>query len=280
MENHIIFIGDLMKKYLFFIIFILFLLVILLIPKDFKNKDNEIYYEVINEKEVFYVYYIKDNKVIGVPIERLNNDKYELIDLTFKYLTEKSNSVSVDYNTYLNLNAKLSSYEIRGADIYLEVSDNFFKIDNEDILFALAQVLYSYKELGFSDVYITKDKKIISNMNNVVMYDGIDELNVNLDIISTKYETKNVKIIYYFEDNSKLFINHIIDFHEDEVTFKMKKIIEFINKEYKTDITLNNYKMTKYTITVDLNCKEKDIEIIKKLLSDNLNIKKDNIIIS
>jgi hypothetical protein len=60
----------------------------------------------------------------------------------------------------------------------------------------------------------------------------------------------------------------------------MKKIIEFINKEYKTEITLNNYKMTKYTITVDLNCKEKDIEIIKKLLSDNLNIKKDNIIIS
>ena len=173
MENHIIFIGDLMKKYLIFIIFILFLLVILLIPKDFKNKDNEIYYEVINEKEVFYVYYIKDNKVIGVPIERLNNDKYELIDLTFKYLTEKSNSVDIYYNTYLNLNAKLSSYEIRGADIYLEVSDNFFKIDNEDILFALAQVLYSYKELGFSDVYITKDKKIISNMNNVVMYDGI-----------------------------------------------------------------------------------------------------------
>ena len=280
MENHIIFIGDLMKKYLFFIIFILFLLVILLIPKDFKNKDNEIYYEVINEKEVFYVYYIKDNKVIGVPIERLNNDKYELIDLTFKYLTEKSNSVGIYYDTYLNLNAELSSYEIRGADIYLEVSDNFFKIDNRDILFALAQVLYSYKELGFSDVYITKDKKIISNMDNVVMYDGIDELNVNLDIISTKYETKNVKIIYYYEDDSKLFINHIIDFHEDEVTFKMKKIIEFINKEYKTEITLNNYKMTKYTITVDLNCKEKDIEIIKKLLSDNLNIKKDNIIIS
>ena len=269
-----------MKKYLFFIIFILFLLVILLIPKDFKNKDNEIYYEVINEKEVFYVYYVKDNKVIGVPIEKKNNDKYELIDLTFKYLTEKSNSVGIYYDTYLNLNAELSSYEIRGADIYLEVSDNFFKIDNKDILFALAQVLYSYKELGFSDVYITKDKKIISNMDNVVMYDGIDELNVNLDIISTKYETKNVKIIYYFEDNSKLFINHIIDFHEDEVTFKMKKIIEFINKEYKTEITLNNYKMTKYTITVDLNCKEKDIEIIKKLLSDNLNIKKDNIIIS
>ena len=45
---------------------------------------------------------------------------------------------------------------------------------------------------------LTKDKKIISNMDNVVMYDGIDELNVNLDIISTKYETKNVKIIYYF----------------------------------------------------------------------------------
>ena len=259
-----------MKKYLFFIILILFLLVIILIPKDFKSKDNEIYYEVIDEKEVFYVYYVKDNKVIGVPIERVNNDKYELIDLTFKYLTEKSNSVSIDYNTYLNLNAKLSSYEIRGADIYLEVSDNFFKIDDEDILFALAQVLYSYKELGFRDVYITKDKKIISNMNNVVMYDGIDELNVNLDIISTKYETKNVKIIYYFEDDSKLFINHIIDFHEDEVTFKMKKIIEFINKEYKTEITLNNYKMTKYTITVDLNCKEKDIEIIKELLSDNL----------
>ena len=114
---------------------------------------------------MFYVYYVKDNKVIGVPIEKKNNDKYELIDLTFKYLTEKSNSVSIDYNTYLNLNAKLSSYEIRGSDIYLEVSDNFFKINNKDILFALAQVLYSYKELGFRDVYITKDKKIISTFN-------------------------------------------------------------------------------------------------------------------
>lgn len=269
-----------MKKYMFFVILILTTILILLIPKDIMPDKDEIYYEVISEKDFFYVYYVKDKKVIGVPIEKKNNDKYELIDLTFKYLTEKSNSVGINYDTYLNLSAKLSSYEIRGSDIYLEVSDNFFKIDNEDILFALAQVLYSYKELGFSDVYITKDKKIISNMNNVVMYDGIDELNVNLDIISTKYETKNVKIIYYFEDNSKLFINHIIDSNEDEVTFKMKKLIEFINKEYKTDITLNNYKITKYTLTVDLNCKEKDIEIIKKLLSDNLNIKKDNIIIS
>ena len=150
-----------MKKYQVFIILILITLVILLLPKDIITKKNEIFYEVITEDELIYVYYVKDKKVIGVPLRKSNVDKYEQINLTFKYLTEKSNSVSSLYDTYLNLNSKLVSYEIRGDDIYLEVSDNFFDVDKKDIIFILAQVLYSYKELGYSEVYITKDRKIL-----------------------------------------------------------------------------------------------------------------------
>jgi hypothetical protein len=97
-----------MKKYMFLVIFILSTLLILLIPKDIITKNYEIEYEIINPKEKIYVYYIKEGKLIGVPIEE-DGDKFQKIDMVFKYLTEKSNFVSTIYNTNLNLSSKLLS---------------------------------------------------------------------------------------------------------------------------------------------------------------------------
>ena len=143
----------------------------------------------------------------------------------------------------------------------------------------VAQVLYTYKDLGYSEIYITKELKVVNNMADVILNNGLDELAVNINVESNTYETKNVKIIYYYQDNSKTFTNHIINASEDELTFKLKKIIEFINKEYKSNISLVSYQRSKYFLTVDLECDEEDVVIIKKLIKDNINVKEENIII-
>ena len=265
---------------MFITLFILTSLIILLLPKDIITKKSEIDYEVIKEIEAKYVYYISDHKLVGVPIITEDVNKYELITLVFKYLTEKSNSVAKKYHTALNLNTKLVAYELRGDDIYLEVTDNFLQIEKEITLLALAQVLYSYKELGFSEVYITNNNKIIDQMADVVMLSGLDELPVNLDISSTSHNTKKVKITYYYKDNTKTFINHIINQNEDELAFTLNKLIKFINEEYKMSVSLIDYKKGTHYLTVNLSCKDEDIEIVKRIISKNLNIKPENIIIS
>lgn len=269
-----------MKKYMFCTLFILTSLVILLLPKDIMTKKQEIDYEILEEKAPLYVYYVNNNKIYGVPIECREENKYKLIELAFKYLTEKSNSVDEIYYTCLNLNTKLVSYEVRKNDIYLEVTNNFLEIKEGNVLFALAQVLYSYKELGFDEVYITNNGKIIEQMANVILYDGLDELPVNLDVSTLSHNTKTVKIVYYYKNQTKSFVNHIINFNEDELAFTLKKIIDFVNKEHNTDIKLIQFQKTAQFLTVDLSCKEEDEVIIKKILMNNLNINETNITFS
>jgi hypothetical protein len=133
-----------MKKFIFSTIFVLSSIVILLLPKDIITKKYEIEYEVIESKKTSYIYYLEHDMVVGVPVELNEDNKFKLIELVFKYLTEKSNSVDPIYHTCLKLNSKLLSYEIRNDDIYLEVTNNFFEINDEDALYALAQVLYTY----------------------------------------------------------------------------------------------------------------------------------------
>lgn len=150
-----------MKKYLFLTLLCLFTIIIILIPKDFIPDSGEIEYEIINEKEKYSIYYINDENLISIPLVNKDTDKYELIFEVYKYLTEKSNSASIDYITCLNLNSKLLTYEIIGNHLYLDVTDNFLDIPDDYITFAYAQLYYSYKEIGYSKVYVRINGQII-----------------------------------------------------------------------------------------------------------------------
>ena len=189
-----------MKKYIFFTVFILSTLIILLTPKDIITKEYKIEYELIENKDYIYVYYVSDERLVGVPIYSKEKDKYKLIDLVFKYLTEKSNSVGLEYQTLLNLNSKLLSYELRGKDIYLEIDDNFLNIKNEVTLLALSQLLYTYKELGYKEVFIEHEGEILDQMSSVILYDGLNELPVNLIANTSSVNSKTIKITYYYKD--------------------------------------------------------------------------------
>ena len=269
-----------MKKYMCITVSILFLLIILLLPKDIIPKKIEIDYEVIKQDTPVYIYYVKNENIIGYPIHIEEKNKFKLINIVFTYLTEKSNSVSKEYHSELNLSSKLLSYDIRNNDIYLEVSDDFYKIKDEDTILALAQVLYTYKELGYDEVYLTKDGKIKSQMADVILYDGIKELAVNIDMKNTSSSTKTVRITYYYKDKTKGFINHIINKNEDEISFKLKKLIEFVNKEYKLDVKLVNIIKTDEFLNINLTCSSNDTMILKELLIKNLSVKEHNIIIN
>ena len=269
-----------MKKFIFCTILILSSIVILLLPKDIIPKSYEIEYGIIETKKTFYIFYLEKDMIVGVPIEIQEDNKFKLIELVFKYLTEKSNSVNPIYHTCLKLNAKLLSYEIRDDDIYLEVTSDFFKIDDDDALYALAQVLYTYKELGFTEVFITQNNQVIKQMADVILYDGLTELPVNLDISSSSTNVKTIKIEYYYKNQTKSFINHVINANLDETKYIVDKLISFANKEYNTNITLINLKKNKYSINVELQCNDKDSTILKELLIKNLDINEHNIIIT
>ena len=269
-----------MKKYMLYTISILFLLIIILLPKDIIPKKYEIDYELIKEENIKYIYYVKEENVYGYPVVIEESNKFKLIPIVFSYLTEKSNSVSKEYHTKLNLNSKLVSYEIINNDIYLELSNEFYNMKKDDAILALAQVLYSYKEMGFDEVYFKKDGKIESQMASVILSNGLKDMAVNLDMANTTNKIKTVKIIYYYKDKTKGFINHVINSNEDETTFKLQKIIKFINKEYKVEVKLLNVSKTDTDLTIYLNCNEKDLPIVKKLLIKNLGIKEENIVIN
>lgn len=266
------------KKYIFIVLVGLLTIVILLIPKNIIPKEIKIEYEMINEKQTRYIYYLEDDIVVGVPFYNLDGNRYVLIEEVFKYLTEKSNAVAKEYHSELNLSSTLESYEIKGDDIYLEVSDNFFLIDNP--LLALAQVLYTYKELDFKEVYIINNGLVIEQIENIVMYDGLVELPVNLDITSNTKKTKLIRITYYYKDGKKIFINHIVNSDEDEISFKINKILNFINKENKTNITLTNLIKKDNHLEIYLSCSENDIKIVKQILLKNLKISEKDIIIT
>lgn len=242
--------------------------------------DITINYELIKEDEVMYVYYIHEEKVIGYPIKTNEKNKFTLIDLAFKYLTEKANSIDEEYYSMLNFNAKLLSYSIRNDSIYLDVNEAFFDIKEDTAINVLSQVLYTYKELGYQKVYVLKNGLIINQIEEVILTNGMEELAVNLDMSNTTKDTKIIKITYQYKDKSKGFINHIVNKSEDEVSFKLNKLVNFINKEYDCNVKLLSYKRVNLDIIVYLSSNDKDIEIIKKMLVQNLKISQENIIIS
>lgn len=266
-----------MKKFIFSTIFILSTIITILIVNIFIPKKTIITYELIEEENTNYIYFVSGDILVGLPIKTPNKTKYELIEEYFLYLTSKSNSVSKEYHTKLVLSSTLISYEIQNDDLYLEVSDNFFNIKEEDIKYVFGQILYSYNELGYKKIYLKKGNEIVKEMGDIVLYNGLNDLSINVINTSNSINQKRVKIIYYYKNNTKTFINYFINESLDENTFKLNKIIEFINTEYSKNITLNNFYKTDKELIVDITCNDSDIKLIEKLLFNNFEINKSDI---
>ena len=190
--------------------------------------------------------------------------------MVFKYLTEKSNFVSTIYNTNLNLSSKLLSYEIRNNDIYLEVNDHFLNIKQANTLLALSQVLYSYKDLGYDEVYILNKGEIIKEMSSVVLDGGLKELPVNLMSNTTSYNSKTIKITYYYKNGTKSFLNYIVNSNIDDLEFKVEKLIDFYNNEYNSSIKLISIMKDIKAIYLKVEGSEQDITLLMNLISKNI----------
>ena len=72
------------------------------------------------------------------------------------------------------------------------------------------------------------------------------------------------------QNKNKLFINYLVDKDTDEVSFKVEKIIEFINHEYQTNLKLNSFDKTDFKITIMLDGDTKSFEVLNELLTKNL----------
>ena len=259
-----------MKKYMISVISILFVIVLFLLPTNiFKNKI-EITYELEKEKNITYVYYGLEGEIVGVPIYDISSNKYTQIKEVFMYLTTKSNYINEKYETYLNLNAKLVSYEVLNDDIYLEIDNSFFKIDNNNTNLVLGQILYTYQELGFKNIYLKHNGNILSQVNSIPTYNGINNLAINVLYKANSTNTKTVKVIYSYKDNSKGFINYIINSDIENSLFITNELIEFINLEYDYNVSLISLKRVNNYIDLKLKILDNEKEITKKIINENL----------
>lgn len=266
-----------MKKYMLGVLFSLSTVITILLTSIIMSEKLDIKYELIKSSSYKYIYYIKDEELIGVPVKLENSSNFELIEVYFEYLTSKSNSVGKEYYTSLIPSSELLSYEIKNEDLYLEVSDNFMKVDNSDWVYVIGQLVYSYQELGYEEIYIIHNKKIVSELGNIVLYNGVSEVGINMENLATTQDRKKVKITYYYKNDTKTFINYFINDTEDETKFKLNKIIDFLNTQYKRQIALDNFSNNGSELIVYLRCKDEDIKLIEKLLFNNFDINKNNL---
>jgi len=260
-----------MKKYMIIVILILFSIVVLLIPNNIFSKKNKLEYGIIDESNPNYVYYLKNDEIVGVPIYTLSTNKYKLIEEVFEYLTSKSNSVSELYETTLNLSSQLLSYEIIGNKIFLDLSNEFMKTESNDIKYALAQIKYSYLELGFEEIYLKNNNKQIIQLNDYVLTNGIGDLPVNINIMARTNSRKVIKVNYFYKDKIKTFINYVIDDTTSEISFVLENLITFLDKEYQKNIELVAINYFDDTLTITIDADDLDQEIIKELIISNIN---------
>lgn len=256
-----------LKKYIFAVFLILICLTVIIIPKE----KTDLTYEYLEEKETIIIYYVSDEQVIGINMPKTSSNKYMLIEEAFAYLTSKANTSN--YASCVNLSTKLISYEIRNDAIYLNVTSDFYRIDDSKVDLALAQILYTYKNLNYKKVFIKIDDVLVEQVGNCNLANGIlDNLNINYEVVSKTMENKTIRIDYLFQNKNKLFINYLVDKDTDEVRFKLEKIIEFINLEYKTDLKLISFNKTDFKITIILDGSETAFKILKELLTKNLDL--------
>ena len=254
-----------LKKYIFAVFLILICLIVIIIPKE----KNDLTYEYLEEKETVIIYYIDNEQVIGINMPKTSLNKFTLIEEVFEYLTSKANTTY--YASYVNLSTKLISYEIRNDAIYLNLTNDFYRIDDSKVDLALAQILYTYKNLSYEKVFIKVEDFLVEQVGNCNISNGIlDNLNINYEVVSKTMENKTIRIDYLLQNKNKLFINYLVDKDTDEVSFKVEKIIEFINHEYQTNLKLNSFDKTDFKITIMLDGDTKSFEVLNELLTKNL----------
>ncbi len=256
-----------LKKYFLAVFLILFCLIIIVIPKE----NPEISYEYLTEGKTMRVYYVDDEQVVGILLPTINDNKYLMIEEAFTYLTSKANSTS--YKSCVNLSTTLVSYRLQNDDIYLDVSDDFFRINQTEADLALAQILYTYQSLGYDNVFLMQNNQIIEQLGNSVLKDGIqDNLLVNYEVASSSMNNKTLRIDYEYANQNQTFINYLVDKDIDEVEFKINKIISFINREYETEIKLINFDYNNEKLNLMVEAKSEDLLILKNLLLKNLQL--------
>lgn len=260
-----------MKKYMFGVISLLMAVVLFLLPNNLFGNRIKINYELEKEKEAIFIYYVVENEIIGVPIYNISTDKYTQIKEVFMYLTEKSNGVNEKYETYVNLNTKLISYDVIHDSIFLEINDSFFVMDEEDTNYTLGQILYTYQDLGFKNIFLKYEGKIVEQVNSIPIYNGINNLAINISYKANSINTKTVKVIYCYKDYSKSFINYIINSNEDNMSFILEELIQFINDEYEYNVSLISYKNTNNYLNLSLKINESEEKIVKKIINENIN---------
>ena len=247
------------------------MIIILILPKGVFSKKGKLDYELIGEKTATYIYYVKENEIVGIPIYDLSENKYLLIHEVFSYLSIKSNSIDLGYDTCLKLNTKLLGYEIIGKNIYLDVEESFFSLDKSKSLYALAQVLYSYQSIGYERVFFRNNGQIKGQIDNYILSDGLISLPINLVVLAQSNSRKVIKVNYKFMDETIMFTNFVVDNDMKKPNFIIDRIKEFVNEEKTMSFDVINLEEYDNYLRMVVKISQKDVSYFEELIDMNFN---------
>lgn len=232
-------------KRLWYALPVLLCIFVIIIFHDHKQYPKvDIVYLPYGETDGTCIYYItQENRVIGVPVELVSTNVYEKIEEVFQYLTSQSNSVGVAYHTALVPSTYLKTYKVKDKTVTLNVSDDFYRYNKKEIERLLAQILYSYREIGFETVKLEINNVLVEQLENVLLSNGIPDC----PTVNIIYETKNtqeaqiVRVKYAYPNGSKIIFHYVIDKAIDKTQFMIEKTIQFLVEEYSTNLQFEQY---------------------------------------
>ena len=74
-----------------------------------------------------------------------------------------------------------------------------------------------------------------------------------------------------YQNNNKTFMNYIIDLEEDEIKFKLERLISFVNKEYEGNLKLLSFEKNVNELIVLLDGEKNLVDTLEKQLLKNFN---------
>ncbi len=233
-----------MKKRYIIIVILVFIILFFSIF-IFSNKSSiDPVFKYSEKEQGVYVFYVKEDEVFGINMEKNYETQEEKIHCLFSYLTNLSNYAPLTYKSCVGVNTLLLDYTISDTSITLNLSSNFLCNSDEDIRYALSCIYETYKINGYEFVYVRVDgydNNYLANVNLNSTYESI----CNLKVIDTS-DSKVIKV-YKMIDEDILSFSNILTSKKDINNF----IIENIIKDSEYDILYENNIITLVDVKSD-----------------------------
>lgn len=152
-------------------------LTVFLIKLSF-NKDAFTNYKYVYEQVEQHkhdVYYYENDKLVYVTIAF--DESIDIVGL-FDLLTNKSNSISFDFDTKLIISSQVIDYEITGKNLAVNITEDFLRYKEEDCYKIYLQIKNTFSYLGYDNLILKVEDDVLEMLGYIDIKDGIELSNI------------------------------------------------------------------------------------------------------